>query len=346
MLKWLSNIIGAIVDTAVEFVDDVINAVGEFVADLFDTIGNLINDGLSWLGSLLPGKWSIIFTWPGNIISSLFTFAGSVLKGLLNIVGNVITGAVRILFGLLTLNGPLILEGLNDFAEIGGNLIVILGRLLELIHSIFIPWQVKRRLTPAEASMLARIYRGSLALYNIRIVENAAGFYGLNDIPFVMGNVIYLKGINVNPNDPLAKDHILVHESIHVWQYQIEGGGYITSALGAEAFDSDTNRLHGWRVEFEVNDHFRFRDFNKEAQGWFLEDIYRYGELLPGKPPAIDNGVFFDADGVTTFGQLIGIFPRPPLPTPTVGHGYTELARDGVDYIRGKLNFRLSRLLP
>jgi cell shape-determining protein MreC len=47
MLKWLSNIIGAIVDTAVEFVDDVINAVGEFVADLFDTIGNLINHGLS-----------------------------------------------------------------------------------------------------------------------------------------------------------------------------------------------------------------------------------------------------------------------------------------------------------
>lgn len=47
MLKWLSNIIGAIVDAAVEFVDDVINAVGEFVADLFDTIGNLINHGLS-----------------------------------------------------------------------------------------------------------------------------------------------------------------------------------------------------------------------------------------------------------------------------------------------------------
>ena len=339
-MRWLSRVIAAIVDAAAEVVEDVVNAVTEAVADVVETVGNAIGDFFHWLAGRaenIPGIGGAIaaaLRWVGNSISAVFEFASSVIKAVGSIIGSAVAGLMRIVGGILSLNGRLILEGLGDIVSgvIIGPVLLILGKLVAAVQTI-IPVQGRRRpLTEAERQMLARVYRNGLALYNLRIVDNTAGVFSVNSTPFTLGNTIYLKGENVDPSDPSANEHVLVHESVHVWQYQHEGTSYVGNAIGAQTFFPATNTVSGWQVEIS-NGRLRWVDFNKEAQSWFVEDVYRFGELISGAVTTSGEGVFFDADGAN-----LGRFERS-------GVDHTSLANDAVTAIRGQFSARLSRFL-
>jgi hypothetical protein len=322
-------------------VEDVVNAIGEVVADIFETLGNALEDLLSAIGDLLSeipwigGALRAVFHWLGDIVSGVFDLIGAIVKGLLGIVAGVVAGVIRIvgggIGGLLAWDGRLFVKGWGDILSgIGGAVVVILGKAVAVIQQV-IPLQWgERELTDDEREILERVFRGSVALYNVRIIEGFAGIYSINDRPFTLGNTIYMKD-----RDPATNPALLVHECLHVWQYQQRGTRYATDALAAQAFVDDA---YDWEDEIRRGN-IRWEDFNAEAQGRFFQDLYLQGELLYGPSHlaagsliATGNGVFYDADSLLlTVGRLI-----------VSGVNRTSLADAAVEAVRDSSSFRLS----
>ncbi len=308
-----------------------VNAAEEVVTDVVETVGNGIEDGISAVGDVLGGVPVIggflegAFDWAGSVISGVFDFAGAIVKGVLGIIGGVIAGVIRIIGGILSLDGDLIVTGLLDIVSgIAGAVILIVGKAISLVQTVFFLQKPERRLTKEEKALLKRVFRESVALYNVRLIEGWAGIYSLNSRPFTLGNTIYLKDHVVS-----AEPELLVHEVTHVWQYQNTGSRYASDAIGAQWF---VDNAYSWEDEIaRGNDD--WVEFNLEAQAAFLEDIYTDGDLLHGSRVEHGNGRFYDADGK----KAIGRFDY------NGGH-HTDRANEGVAVVRGAAAIRLSGL--
>ena len=196
---------------------------------------------------------------------------GAVVKGVFGIIGGVAGGVARIIGGIFSLNGGLIVKGLGDIASsILGALIVFVLRVAALVQQA-IPFQARRRrMTSDEINDLKRIFGGSLAFYNIRIVEGRAGIF-LGPRELVTGNTIYMKG-----HDPETERERLAHECVHVWQYQNRGSRYTSDALYAQWFVDDE---YSWEKELERGKE-EWVEFNPEAQGKLIQDVYFEGQLV------------------------------------------------------------------
>jgi len=318
-MGWFSDAVNTVADA----VEDAANAVGEFVSDAVETAGNAVEDGLDWLGGDIPILGDVL-GWVGGVISGVFDLVGAIIKGVIGIIGGVIGGVIRIIGGIVSLNGGLILEGLGDISSsIFGAIILIGGKLISLVQHIIFVQAKERKLTEDEIKLLKRVFRKSIAYYNVRLIEGRAGLYSLNSRPFTLGNTIYLKDRDVS-----SEPELLVHECTHVWQYQNLGARYSSDAIYAQWFVDDE---YSWEVEIGRGNE-RWVDFNKEAQASFLEDIYTHGELLSGGVvTATGNGVFYDADGKKTEGRFI---------FNSVDH--TQRANAGVIAVRDDRSQRLS----
>jgi hypothetical protein len=200
------------------------------------------------------------------------------------------------------------------------------AKAVALVQTV-VPIQGRARpLTEEEIAVLRRVYQNALTLFNVRVVEGrgAAGVFGVNSAPFVLGNVIYMK-------DDIA-DHVFLHESVHVWQYQHGGSGYISRALRNQSFDEATNEDFGW--ELEVGRGRAWRRFGGEAQAWFIEDLWEGGQVTSGGAVDSNPGVFYDADGVAAVGSFeVG------------GTDYSDVARGAVAAIRAPMTVRFSALI-
>lgn len=336
---------GAISDAAdavAGAVEDVVNAVEEAVTDIVETIGNAVSDGLGAIGDLLGkipgigGVVSAVFHWLGDVVSGITDLVGAVIKGVLGIVSGVIAGVIRIVFGgiggLIAWDGRVFVKGLKDIAAgIGGAVIFILGKVVGLVQSV-IPLQWgKRRLTRSEQALLRKVFRGSIALYNVRVIEGFAGLFSINDRPFTLGNTIYLKDHNA-----AAEPELLVHECVHVWQYQNEGSRYVADALGAQAF---VENEYSWEQELARGDT-QWQEFNAEAQAELFEDVYTEGRRSGSGPGPIPGtlggpGVFFDDDPVGLVFAVEFMFN-------SVDH--TVLAKRSAQHVRDARAARLSAL--
>lgn len=317
-MGWLSDAANAVADA----VSDGTNAVGEFVSDVVETVGNAIEDGLDWAGADVPG-WSHFTGWLGSIVSGITDLVGSVVKGVFGIIGGVIGGVVRIIGGIFSLNGGLIVQGLGDiFSSILGGIIVFVLRVVALVQQA-IPFQAReRRMTKDEIKDLKRIFGDSLAYYNIRIVEGRAGIF-LGPRELVTGNTIYMKG-----HDPDTERERLAHECVHVWQYQNRGSRYTSDALYAQLFVDDE---YSWEKELDRGKE-EWVEFNTEAQGKFIQDVYFEGQLVvPGVTPnANRDGVFFDATETA-----VGLFEFG-------GAVHTDLANEAWSVLKNEGSQRLS----
>lgn len=318
-----------LVNTVANAVEEGVNTVTDVVSDVVETAGNLISDGLNALGNaasnipVVGGVISGILQWAGGVVSTACDLAATCIKAAGAMVAGALGGAIKIVGGLLGLNPGLIGSGLLDIISgIAGAFVVFGGESIALIQATLFLQSNERPLTPAEHDMLQRIYRDSLALYNIRIVEGRYGVFGVNNSSFTLGNTIYLK------NNTSA---ILVHESLHVWQNQHLGSRYASDAIGAQWF---VQNPYSWQDEISRGNT-DWVNFNREAQAQFVEDIFVSGDLLVGgSVSASGNGVFYDADGTNSTGSFkVG----------TTDH--TTRANDAVTEIRGKRSFRLSQLI-
>jgi hypothetical protein len=309
----------------------VVNAVEEVVSDVVEGIGNAIEDGLGWLGDRVPWVGGA-FKWLGAVVSSVTDFVAAVVKGVVAIVAGVVGGLVTMLVGvfvgIFTGDWSVLGDGFRQLVSgiVGGGLL-ILGKLVAVVQSVFHLQAFERTLTDIETEMVRRVFAESIALYNVRLIEGWAGLYSLNSRPFTLGNTIYLKSV-----DTSSEPEILIHECVHVWQYQNNGASYIGGALGAQAFIPDE---YNWERDI-ARGNLNWVDFNKEAQGKFLEDLWTDGSLIEATVTRERDGVFFFADGKGKIGHFDFEIHSP------IANDYTKEANDAVKEVRGAKSVRLS----
>jgi hypothetical protein len=318
------------VDTTARAVGNVVETVGDIVADLLETAGNGAQDGLNAAGEAVRedgGPLRATVAWAGGMIAGTTKLVSAVIKGVFGIVGGVVSGLIRLVGGFLVLDFRLVLKGEIDIgSSIAGAVILVAGAGLSLGQRAF-GAQKERSLTKAERTLLNRIFLNSVSLYNIRIIEGESGLFGVNDTPFTLGNTIYMKH-----KDPRVYPHILIHECVHVWQYQNLGARYTMDALGAQAI---YGRLKAYVWEDELRrGNSAWRDFNKEAQAELIEEVWLYGTSTLRRSSNIGTGSFFTQQSGSDIPTVSFIFNKTD---------HTELAIAAVESLRGKMNFRISK---
>jgi hypothetical protein len=316
-------------DDAVNTVSDAIssgaNAIGDALSDAAETIGNAIGDAadalagalseIPWIGEVLGG----IVHWLGNVASSSMDFGGSLVKGVLNIAGGELGGLIKIVGGLLGLDSGLIGDGFGEIiSSFVGSAIGMVLKAGALLNNIVGGNWNKRALTRAEKDMLRKVFRDSVALYNVRVVDGYAGIFNASSSPYTIGDTIYMR------DTALAEyQHSLVHECTHVWQYQNLGYNYIADSIFARAQDKDA---YDWEAELQ-HGRDRWQDFNAEAEAAFVEDVWENGRLAG----AMGNGVFYTDDPIGNDASFTH-----------AGNDFTPFARASIAYIRGYKPPRLS----
>ena len=361
----LANAVASAAEAVGDAVENTVNAAAEVVGDVVETTGNVIQDGLNALVG--NGPLSGIGGWLGGIISGTANvFVANFIKGAWGLVGGVIGGLIKVIGGAITFHWDLALRGLVDMLSgfIGG-LFSVLATSLSLFQTI-IPYKSEQRpLTKAEKDLLKNVFRSSLALYNIRI-KNTSGFQTI----FTLGNTIYCgsPGLKI----PVQ---ILVHECVHVWQYQNLGYRYLVDTLGAQIiYGRDPKNpckpgdAYDWIGELNRGAT-QWSYFNKEAAAQLIEEIWTDGKLSINEVGTTTS----------TVDATFGAFYRKPLdpedlhftltesfiadnlppgvpdrydPTkteiihcPRDGKDHTELAISAVKKMRSAWNFRLSRFI-
>ena len=303
----------SVVNVWVQRAGSVLEWIGNFLSGLLVGFGKVLS-GIPAAGRILFG----IFRWLGTIVSAGFDVAAMLICAMLNFVATVCAGLVRIFAGLLTVifrrDGWLARKGLGDILSgSAGAVIAIVAKMLALVQSVIVMQMGERPLNEDEKSILKRVYRNSLSINNIRIIEGFAGLFNVNNRPFTLGNRIYMKDHN-SATDPA----LFVHECCHVWQYQHEGTRYIADALWAQ---HTFKNAYDWEAEIERGTT-RWQDFNKEAQAEFLLDLFNSGHRIPSTS---GRGEFFDDDPI----EANVIFRHR-------SKDRTELATQCVNYIRNK----------
>lgn len=278
-----------------EAIEVLVNHIGDNIGNAIDTVGCAIHDGLNWVGDKIGGK--SIFSWFGGIIKGVFSVVSVLIIGVFGIIGGIGGGLIKVIGGIFTGQGPTIVEGSWDiFSPIFGTIIVVIGKIIALVQLTFYAQAFERPLTEDEKSQLKRVFKDVLNYYIIRIIEGHAGLFGLSSRAFTLGNTIYLKSHTFSVD-------LLVHETTHAWQYQQIGNRYTSDAVAAQWVVKD-----GYNWKKEINDRKKtdWKEFNKEAQAQFIQDIWKSGKLrdIEGNVLERRNGVFFDADNATKTGYF------------------------------------------
>jgi hypothetical protein len=320
-------------ETAAGAVETVVNVIEEVVADVVETIYGAIILGILAIAKLLGEIPFIgffleaILHWVANVLATVVNFWIVAWKAVLGIIGGVLAGLVRVIVGglggLFAWKGDTFVKGWGDIAaSIAGGVLGVLAEYLSVIHSVlFMEWN-RRQLTEGENEIVKRVFRGSIARFNIRIVEGFAGFYSVHGRPLTIGNTIYMKNVST-----VTSPEVLVHECLHVWQYQNRGTRYLADALVAQAGDVSYN----WELALSRGSA-NWDAFNNEAQGEFFENVYTSGSASASGPTG--NGAFFSEEPLA---------PEVSFIFNAVDH--TALARASTDRVRGDSSWRLSGLL-
>jgi hypothetical protein len=123
-----------------------------------------------------------------------------------------------------------------------------------------------RPLSPKEVRELERVFRTSVPYERIRIKEGGAGiFKGPQSRPFAFVYTIYMK--TPGPGSFLP---VLVHETVHVWQYVHGGTDYMTEALWGQQYGNG----YDWFLSVP---HTPWPDLEPEEQAQLIEEAYRAG---------------------------------------------------------------------
>lgn len=244
-----------------------INKAAKKVANAIKKAGQWVREKTKSSGAF--GRWF------GRVVEGICDFAAAGVMGIAASITAVTDLMIGGFGGLVTGRWRLAWESLKDsLADLAGGVLVPLGSLVGLIQTVGGWEHHKRLLTDHERDVLTLVFRGSLNLELIRIIEgrDGSGIYRSKDRPFTLDDTIYMK-------DTAAQDwdSTLVHESTHVWQYQHMGCRYTADALGAQVFlgkDADGDqRAYEWWNYLDRD----WSSLNREAQAEVFEDIYICG---------------------------------------------------------------------
>lgn len=129
-----------------------------------------------------------------------------------------------------------------------------------------------RPLTEGECALAAPIYQGSLELSRVRVREGIGGLLNASRRAFVIENTIYL------PREYLPlRNHVLVHELCHAWQFQNGGHAYIGDSLHAQLLGD------GYELEKGLLQGRAWAALNAEQQATLIEASFAQG-CFEGRP--------------------------------------------------------------
>ena len=165
---------------------------------------------------------------------------------------------------------PITLLPYRNFILWTGDLLFLLFDVL-YFDKIFYIFQAlfgykKRSLTERELCVLKPIFRDSISYENVKLYSKVGAFIRRRAYAFVLFDTInFSKTIT---------DDVLVHEAVHIWQYQRYGSPYILRALLAqisnEKYDyGGIENLYDGMVKGR-----QLVDFNFEQQGDIVQNGY------------------------------------------------------------------------
>jgi hypothetical protein len=328
----LSKAARDLVGAAARVAEGVVQGAGDAVADCVETAGNAVQDGTSAAGEVagrIPvagGSLRAAAGWSGGVVAGIAHLAGATLKGGFGIAAGAVGGGLKVGCGVLLVSRGLLAGGLMDVgSSLVGAVLLVLGIFVALVQKVLFLQHHARALTGVEREMLRRVFRRSFSSYNVRLVEGRAGLFGFNDRPFTLGNTIYLK------NYLSSLPGLLIHECVHVWQYQNVGPRYAIEALSAQVLLPDAYDWEGEVGRGKIG----WPEFNKEAQAQLIEDTWLGGSLTVRGQTTTGGGVFFDLQAGTT----------DTVKFDFKGTDRTALATVAATSLRGRINARWSKAL-
>ncbi len=129
-----------------------------------------------------------------------------------------------------------------------------------------------RPLTKAEQNFLRPFFGTSVDYNKVNIVEEATGIWNLNDRKFTLKNKIFMKS---SPKDPQFQETLL-HEMVHIWQYQTAGIDYAILSLKAQALEGD-EEAYNWQKPLLAG--LKWSYFNPEAQAQLISALWAQGKI-------------------------------------------------------------------
>lgn len=176
-----------------------------------------------------------------------------------------------------------------------GLIVYALITIIDTVQVIF-GIEEKRPLTKEEIALLYPIFGDSLLYFLIRIVEKPGILTSIDGNPraFTIGYNIYFP--------PSSTKSTLVHECVHVWQFQFGGTHYIGQSLIHQAIGGGST--YRWRNTIGSDDNAWYLLNSIEAKASFIQDIFTDGNFIK-IDGTIDqtDGVFFTTsdDGTNSF---------------------------------------------
>ncbi len=138
------------------------------------------------------------------------------------------------------------------------------GEMFTII--LFILFARSRSLTSSEIKLIRPLFGDSIRYNDVLIISGSNTWIKKYAHAFVLFNTIHHHGELLN--------HILLHEMVHVYQYQHFGSMYIGRALLAQHFGEGYEYGSSIGLYNAMISGKKFTDFNFEQQGQIVEDYY------------------------------------------------------------------------
>ena len=216
----------------------------------------------------------------GNALVGAAKAVGKAVVGAAKAVGNAVVGAAKVVGNALASAGKKVFETISSPIMYGGL------KALSAIQETLGLEPKGKLLSARQIEMLRSVYGDSIDYSKVVIKEGKAGLISAANPSraFVVGNTIYA------PSGEIS-DSTLVHEMMHVWQYQNGGVGYMGKAVSAQLW-GPTNANGGERGYYYEDDILAgkpFEKLNPEQQAQLIQDAFsaRPGRkiLPPTNPP-------------------------------------------------------------
>ena len=245
------------------------------------------------VNSIHNKSFRFIANWIHGIFSGILSILSAILKMMAGTIGSSMGVLILLLATVFSLSVKPVTKGLLQLVlTIAGGTISIVGNTLVLIARVMGILTEGRLLRVEEKNILQEVFQASLDPEKITI----AYFPFWHKYFFALHNTIY------SPHkDQSIPPHLLVHESVHVWQYHHEGTKYLAEALLAQlqyGIENIPGNAYDWTAELSRGKT-DWGNFNKEAAAQLIEEIWKEGEACilsnEAEPLEVENGcgVFF-----------------------------------------------------